>query len=883
MSKIAHPVKTAGLLATSLIGIPTTARAAQPELPPAPEPSPNPSQIEPRKRAGGATKYERLLAKVQIAKPESQPPQATPRSVRRQELTQPTQPIKQPQALAIPTVEFATSSTLLTEKSQRRGQTAPTLVTTTQPANLPTATSPSNSEDRWPEFVPDRESDNDRSRDEVVLIPNTNPEIASTSISQNGTANDSPELAPLAPDSAFEETDEDFSQEFEEGNPSEETDFSSPTNDGEAVALRIPPRIGVGYTGVGFEGRDAFGRLEGFVPLRQNPGGDVTFLEGRFMLDNGGNPGSNILLGHRAYSQKDNRVYGGYIGYDTRDTSNKFFQQLGLGFESLGEVWDIRSNFYIPVGDTRQQVDVSDDLSSPVTANRFEQNLLIINVPRIKRSEAAVFSFDLEGGGRIAKLGNQGDVRLYAGPYYYSAPGGTSALGGRIRADIRPNRYLNLGLGVQTDGMFGTNILFRVGASFPTHRSKRQLNEKETVLARMGQFVDRTNSIIVDSQRERFQVERTARNPDTGQPWFFTHVTLGNAGGDGTFENPLGTVQAGLNNTRSDGNDVVYIAQGTNPGIPAFTIPEQVLVLSRGPVQNLPVTAPLISGRLAPTSTVQLPLSGSGNFPSVTDTVTLSNDTILAGFTINPPAGSSGVVGTNVSNVEIRDNVISTTGDDAAGIRLTNPSGTATITSNQISTTGNTTNATVGAANFLTNGAHGIEIDLNNASLNSAVISENTVNTTGTRAIGILTNVRDGGSLGEITISDNTVTTAGANANGILTNVLSATGGSATIGNTIISNNVVLTQGGTAAGISTVSSGANASICAAFSGNTATTNQLTSSPFSFTNSGGTFQIVDTDGMFTTTQASNTANASGGATTFDFVGGTANFTQVTSCP
>ena len=163
MSKSSHPIKAAGLLATGLLGIPATARAAQPEMPPAPEPTPDPPQLEPRQRARRDTKYERLLAKMQIAKPESQPPQAALRTTRRQA---PTQPIKQSKTLAIPTVEVSTSSDSLVGKSQRRGQKAPTLVATTKPENLRTTNSSSHSPDRWPEFAP--ESKPDIAMDEIV-------------------------------------------------------------------------------------------------------------------------------------------------------------------------------------------------------------------------------------------------------------------------------------------------------------------------------------------------------------------------------------------------------------------------------------------------------------------------------------------------------------------------------------------------------------------------------------------------------------------------------------------------------------------------------------------------------------------------------------------
>ena len=827
----------------------------------------------------------------------------------------------------------------------------------------------------------------------------------------------------------------------------------------------LPPRVGVGYNGAGYEGSDSFGRLEGFVPLRQNPGRNITFLEGRILLNNEAHLGANAILGHRAYSPKDNRIYGGYLAYDNRNTSHKFFQQLGLGFESLGEVWDIRTNAYIPIGDTRQQVDVSIfDTGLQVTGTRFSGHNLLFNTFRQRseerRFEAAVFSFDIEGGGRIAKLGSQGDLRLYGGPYYYSAPEGESVVGWRTRLVARPSKYLNLSLGMQTDGLFGTNLLFQIGAAFPSSRGKRAA-EEPTLLARMGDFVERNPSIVIDQQQTTnfFQESLSilARNPTTGEPWFFNHVTLGSSNGDGTFETPFGTVAGALGTIPTDGNGIVYVAQGSNPGIPAFTIPDNVQVLSRGPVQTIPVQStlePMVSAAL--TSPLQLPFSGNGKFPLVTDTVTLGSNTVLSGFTVTVDGGPA-LVGRNLTDATVRDNFftsthstthgiilenisglfslsnstvtitnatnsgiriadssgtvnllanagsriagsggsgieigngtgatavsgfeieqanapgilaqnsrnltlqnhrISTTGNDAAGIRLSNPGGTVTIANNQIATTDDTTNTTPNNANFLVDGAHGIEIDLSNASLEQATISGNTITTQGTRAVGILTSARDGGTVRVEMISGNTVTTRGnfapgiysrARSNGGSASIVSSTisgnsvftqgnfaygifsharsnGGSASIASATISGNTVTTQGNTAHSIysntrsnggsasiasatisgnsastqgnaaqgiysSSRSAGGSASLCTTLSGNTATTQGANADAFRFERvqaaGTATLQIVDTGAAFPTTQTNNTAIAlGGGSMPFNFVDGTGDFSQVTSCP
>jgi len=396
-----------------------------------------------------------------------------------------------------------------------------------------------------------------------------------------------------------------------------------------AADLRITPRLGIGHTTSG-GGFDGFTRFEGFVPLLQKPGNNLTFIEGRLLLDNDANLGGNILLGYRTYDPNSRRVWGGYIGYDNRNTGNNTFNQIGLGAESLGEIWDFHVNAYLPIGDKRQAV--GDVL---LQESFFRENFLILEQQRNR--EAAMGGFDVEAGARIAQLGREGDLRGYGGLYYYNAEGSPDTLGWRLRLQARPTDYLNLGVSLQNDDLFGTNLVFTVGATFPGTRPQGSISEEESVVARLGESVQRNNAIVIDHQEETNEVAAT--NPETDEPYVFQHVNLGIAGGDGTFENPVGTVQEGLARTLSDGNDIVYVQSGTNSGIPPFTIPDQVQVLSTGPVQRVETVE---------SDVVQLPLSGAGVLPTITPSaeasVTMGNGTTLSGFDI-PKAGTNAIEG----------------------------------------------------------------------------------------------------------------------------------------------------------------------------------------------------------------------------------------------
>lgn len=488
--------------------------------------------------------------------------------------------------------------------------------------------------------------------------------------------------------------------------PADRPDSTAVPDSTAAADLSISPRIGVEYnsSGAGYDGVTSF---EGFIPLGQNPGLNLTFLEPRFLLDNEGNIGGSVLLGYRTYAPERDRIYGGYIAVDNRQTDHSNFWLLGLGLESLGEIWDFRINGYLPLGNTRQLVEEASFDSGTQLSSGFQGNLLVLNSRREQRTltvrEAALFGLDAEAGARLAHW-QDGDLRAYAGAYYYDAEGTEGTLGWRLRLEARPVQNLTLGLAVQGDELFGTNLVASVGLTWPRLRPRGPITPETQVAARLGEPVRRNPTIAIDSQRdEEVTIENFSeplQNPEEEQPYRFHHVTLGGrTGGDGTFERPFNTVQAALNATRSDGNDIVYVDRGTNPTIPAFRIPDRVQVLSQGPVQRLAglpfANFPRRTARLpfSPTFNytegiyVQLPLSGDGQIPRIEDArpgdlVTLGNRTVLSGFSL-ADASRHGIAGTNVVNAEIRDTTITNAAE--RGMFLNNVTGSVVMFNNRVS------------------------------------------------------------------------------------------------------------------------------------------------------------------------------------------------------
>lgn len=466
--------------------------------------------------------------------------------------------------------------------------------------------------------------------------------------------------------------------------------------------LRIPPRFGAGYTTDGGS-HSRLGRLDGFVPLWQEAGETIGFLEGHLVFGDNEDFGGSLLLGYRDYGDTYDRIHGGYVGFDTRDTGNSSFYQLGLGYETLGDRWDFRFNGYLPLGEQANTVtDTTIDTGTQVSTE-FIGNQFVLNQQRLQeqifQQEVALGGLDAEVGYRLLQW-DEGDLRAFGGMYLYDAPELDTYLGWRLRlaSNFTPN--FNGGLTLQDDGLFGTRLILSVGATFPGNRPADPIADTDRVRARLGEFLVRQPEIAVflDEDSETIVTAESSPliNPEEETAYRFQHVVLGASSGDGTFENPFGTVAEALAATVGDGNDVVYVDGDANVAIPAFTIPDRVQVLSQGPVQTLAgLPFPGFESRsvrlpFSPSLNfdngiaVVLPFSGDGNFPAITNGVTLGNRTVLVGFQINDAAGDA-IAGTNISNAELRNNTITNAG--GRGIALNNVGGSVVLFDNIIRNT----------------------------------------------------------------------------------------------------------------------------------------------------------------------------------------------------
>ncbi|MEM8637943.1 MAG: hypothetical protein AAGG51_03865 [Cyanobacteria bacterium P01_G01_bin.54] len=506
----------------------------------------------------------------------------------------------------------------------------------------------------------------------------------------------------------------------------------------------IGPSGSLGYNSDDI-GSAPFTHLDGFFPLWQTPGEDLSYLQSRLLVDNNGNLGGSLLLGYRRVSKSGHWVRGAYLGFDQRSTDHNTFRQLGFGLEQLGDV-DLRFNAYLPIGTVRQ---ASVNTGLQLRDLYFSGHQLNLVLEQQQIYEAAAKGFDVEVGTQLARLGN-GAVKGYAGVYYYEPPRENGVFGYRLRLTANPQSNLNVGLNVQTDPLFGTQVSFQMGTRWGGHTSAPATAEEAPIWTRLGESVERTGTIAIDTQVETaFSGTVVATNPATGDAWHFLHVNPGTSG-DGQFATPYATVEAAL--VAANGfsatenlNTTVYVQDTASPLI-STAIPDNVRLWSTGPLQQLNTNE---------FGTVVLPLSNSGIYPLLTNTVKMQTGTHLAGFTINPAtAEDDGVLARDAADLIIRDNRINTHGATAHGVSLINGTGSAQVFDNTITTQDET--------------SHGVQVvQVNGAVLAEATLTGNTITTQGYRAKSIdVFTTNAGSSVTELTVRDNQLSTAGEEASG---------------------------------------------------------------------------------------------------------------------
>ena len=445
----------------------------------------------------------------------------------------------------------------------------------------------------------------------------------------------------------------------------------------EPDSAAVAPRANVTYE-VGSAGTEGVGSIGGFIPLTQEAGENLTFLEGGVQLDNGANVGTKVELGYRQLNEEQSNILGAHVGYALRNTDDNTFNQISAGVESLGKVVDVRLDGFLPVGDSKQSVGSADETLQGVS---FVGNDLLLDVQSSQKTESAMAGADLDVAFQVAEK-----VKFHTGTYFLTG-NDESTVGVRGGVTAKPTDSTIMGLAVQHDGLFGTNVGFNIGYEFGgAPKGEGSSSSEATRLAsRLGESLTTArpggsaSAIRVLSKTESESTQTSAINPDTGEAYVFEHVTdAGTTDGVGTFEAPRDSVKTATEAAAVNADNGVVYDQRTLSAVEKvgdLVIPDGIRVLSAAPEQKV------TDSRFGE---ITLPGSGTGIRPTLEGAVKLSDRSTLSGFEIDATDKEVGIEATEVTKVTIENNRV--LGASEAGILLDGVTD-AKVANNEVETT----------------------------------------------------------------------------------------------------------------------------------------------------------------------------------------------------
>ncbi|MCC7422640.1 MAG: right-handed parallel beta-helix repeat-containing protein [Planctomycetaceae bacterium] len=431
----------------------------------------------------------------------------------------------------------------------------------------------------------------------------------------------------------------------------DEDTSSSPEPNG---AVGINGRIGhLAFKTFGRNGSITHAELFPYAMMDEH----LIFADARFFTSNDLDYGGNLGFGYR-YLQSDwDRVLGINFYYDNDQTTGKMFQQVGFGLESYGEILDVRSNFYFPIGDTEQNI------SAALANARFVNNLLLFD--RLRKIGEAMPGADIEAGVRLyGDFARDHNLRLYGGFYHFQGSSLEDINGYRVRFEGSINDYFTAQTEYTNDPTYGSNVIIGGAIQF-SGGSPRERTSSGRNTAKLMRYPQRNYNVITPTERIT-EIGLTAINPLTLMPYDVKHVdSTAGGGGNGEFNNPFNTIAA----AQAAGGDLIFVHAGSQ-----FVSPVNLNAGDRiygGGVNNF-VTAHGYGSLLLPEA------GGQGLVKPIINggTVSLASDTVFSGFTLNNPT-NHGIVGTGVTDVLVREVTIAGAGAD--GIRLVNATGNLTF------------------------------------------------------------------------------------------------------------------------------------------------------------------------------------------------------------
>lgn len=387
-----------------------------------------------------------------------------------------------------------------------------------------------------------------------------------------------------------------------------------------------------------------------------NWGVDALFIDGQVTMNDNDGIGYNVGGGYRWMQQnpfaflsnEPTRLMGLSLWSDGSSTYNEnFFPQVGVSFESLGDLSDWRANLYMPVGHDTQDGPLSTTGNLGFLANSLVQQT-------VGERDHALTIGELEWARRLGNREAWGFVGGYA---ITSNDFDTEGFKVGVRGYALPD--LMLQFAVTDDDLFKTNAVFSI--AWFIGRTRSDYCPTCTLADRMRDPVLRNDYVAV--HQSRITGGNVLTDAD-GETLRIVHVdSTAAAGGTGTYESPLSSL-ADINGN-SQAGDIVLVHSGS-----AFTNQQAVLranqrLLGEGnSVAHAVVTSELGSVDLPATASGSL----AGAIPTITQTGATTSITLADANEVNNlsiTGGTTGISGlVSAGDPTLRNlSVANTTGD----------------------------------------------------------------------------------------------------------------------------------------------------------------------------------------------------------------------------
>lgn len=411
--------------------------------------------------------------------------------------------------------------------------------------------------------------------------------------------------------------------------------------------------------GIGYN--KGYSTLETFIASDPNQWAVMPFLDARWHIFNDGKMDVNAGLGIR--SQLGCRAYGINCYYDYRNTHHRGYNQVGLGLETLGSLWDLRVNGYLPVGGK---------ISNPynIQFGGFEGRSILVN----RKFEYAMKGIDGEIGFHFGQTSNF-DFYAAAGPYYFKGELGRGAIGGKARVAGYYKEYVTLELSDSLDSVFHNNIQGQLTLSFsfgpksrsitPNKRCSDSCDYSLKMLDRMVQPVARQEIVVIDHH---------TKNDPASIGVIFVDNTSSSAG---TYESPYPTMAEAI--AASGEGDIIYVfpgdgtSTGLNAGSSSYVLKNDQQLL--GAATTHTVSTNLGTVTIPAQATLRPYLTANAN----TNVLQVANGNVISGLHIVVPGGAATIwaIGSSsdIHSLSITDNLLQAQGDQVYLINLGNDLG----------------------------------------------------------------------------------------------------------------------------------------------------------------------------------------------------------------